>query len=225
MALEIINIGQTVNDGTGDDLRSAFEKVIKNFQYLEDIIPRPTVAENVGVSGQGIFKEKLNNTLYFKSLVGSDNIEIQTTDNNILISTTEGLDLKNFDIENVGDLFVKGRIVLDPNSPSAELIGTTTGNHVGTMQGTVYAPVGTFGLQGNVVGRNPNVGILNPNYQPATVDGIAVKDLNTSVIGFDFGGLSGVYQTGIQYLLEQIGVDMGTISSPNNISIDYGNIV
>jgi len=34
MAIQTINIGQNANDGTGDDLRTAFDKVNDNFDYL-----------------------------------------------------------------------------------------------------------------------------------------------------------------------------------------------
>jgi len=219
--LQEINLGQAINDGTGDDLRTAFLKVIANFQYLEGEITNPVDAENVGLLDQGVFKEKIDNILYFKSIVGGDNIEIQATDNTIIVSTTQGLDLKDNNIENVGDLYVKGRIELDPTTNS-ELIGTTVGNHVGTVQGTVYAPPGMFGLQGDVVGRSPNVGQLDPDYQPARVDGIAVKDLNSTVFSFDLGSLNSYMSNPIQYLLSQIGIDLGTISNGSVIQIDGG---
>jgi hypothetical protein len=34
MALKTINLGGVANDGTGDDLREAFEKVVFNFNDL-----------------------------------------------------------------------------------------------------------------------------------------------------------------------------------------------
>jgi hypothetical protein len=218
--LQEINLGQAINDGTGDDLRTAFLKVIANFQYLESAITDPINAENVGLVNQGVFKEKVDNTLFFKSIVGGDNIEIQSTNNTIIISTTQGLDLKDNDITNVGDLNVKGRITLDPLTNS-ELVGTTNGIHIGIVQGTVYAPPNLVGLIGDVQGRNPNVGSSNPDYEPARVDGIAVKDLNFTVSSFDFGSLNNNFINPLQYFLHQIGIDGGTINSPSNINIDF----
>jgi hypothetical protein len=46
MALEQLNVGNTINDGTGDDLRDAFVKINQNFQEL-DIVS----AINLGTSG------------------------------------------------------------------------------------------------------------------------------------------------------------------------------
>lgn len=218
--LQEINLGQAINDGTGDDLRTAFLKVIANFQYLESAITDPINAENVGLVNQGIFKEKVDNVLFFKSIVAGDNIEIQSTDNTIIVSTTQGLDLKNNNIDNVGDLNVQGRITLDPQTNS-ELVGTTNGLHVGTVQGTVYAPLNVVGLIGDVQGRNPNVGNLNPDYEPAKVDGIAIKDLNFTVSSFDFGSLSNNFINPLQYILHQIGIDGGTINSPSSINVDF----
>jgi len=35
MAIQNINLGTYANDGTGDDLRSAFTKVNDNFDYID----------------------------------------------------------------------------------------------------------------------------------------------------------------------------------------------
>jgi hypothetical protein len=218
--LQEINLGQAINDGTGDDLRTAFLKVIANFQYLESEITEPVDAVNVGLTDQGIFKEKIDNILYFKSIVAGDNIEIQSTENTIIVSTTQGLDLKDNNIENIGDLYVKGRIELDP-ATNSELVGPTTGLHTGLVNGTVYAPLGTFGLQGDVIGRNPG-NRFSPDYQPARIDGIAVKDLNTTVNSFDFGTLNNNIINPLQYLLSQVGIDFGTVMQPSPISINFG---
>jgi hypothetical protein len=220
--LQEINLGQAINDGTGDDLRTAFLKVIANFQYLEGEITQPVDAANVGAVEQGVFKEKIDNILYFKSIVAGDNIEIQTTPDTIIVSTTQGLDLKNNDIENVGNLLVKGTITLDPTTNS-ELVGTTNGLHFGIVQGSVYAPPSMFGLKGDVVGRSPDVGELSPDYDPAKVDGVAVKDLNRTVNNFDFGSINNI-SSPLQYILSQIGVNFGTVASATLINIDLGGI-
>lgn len=38
MTIQIINIGSSANDGTGDQLRTAFDKVNDNFDELNDLI-------------------------------------------------------------------------------------------------------------------------------------------------------------------------------------------
>ena len=39
MAINLINIGNIANDGTGDDLREAFVKVNNNFEELDFQLP------------------------------------------------------------------------------------------------------------------------------------------------------------------------------------------
>jgi len=224
MALQVIDLGTQANDGTGDDLRTAFEKVIDNFEYLEGLLTSPVTAANLGsYTDQGVFKEKIDNVLYFKTIVGDNNIEIQSTANELLIGLTNDVDFNNGDLANVGNINLKGTITAAQSSQG--YFGPTSGVHVGIVNGTVYAPIGTFGLQGDVVGRNPGVGNLAQDYQPARVDGVAVKDLYATVHSFDFGSITDNFSNPIQYLLSQIGIDLGTITNPTNIKIDAGGII
>jgi hypothetical protein len=224
MALQVIDLGTQANDGTGDDLRTAFEKVIANFEYLEGLLTAPVIAANLGsYTDQGVFKEKIDNVLYFKTIVGDSNIEVQSTDNELLIGLTDNVNFNDGNLTNVGNINLKGTITATPSSQG--YFGPTSGVHVGVVNGTVYAPVGTFGLQGDVVGRNPNVGNLAQDYRPARVDGVAVKDLYSTVHSFDFGDITGQFENPIQYILSQIGIDMGTISNPSNVKINAGSIL
>ncbi len=88
MAIQTINIGNVVNDGLGDDLRTAFQKVNANFTELSNEIG--TSAANVGTStGVGIFKEKIGSELRFKSLVSDGKITINPQADTITIGTTQ----------------------------------------------------------------------------------------------------------------------------------------
>lgn len=69
MSMNLINIGNVVNDGLGDDLRTAFEKVNANFSDLQEQIG--VVGFNVG-SGFGIFKDRVAGRLNFKSLLADE---------------------------------------------------------------------------------------------------------------------------------------------------------
>jgi hypothetical protein len=71
MTLQTINLGNYANDGTGDDLRTAFEKVNGNFDILKFEIAGAT---NLG-SGVGLFAQKnaINPYLEFKSLTSVNN--------------------------------------------------------------------------------------------------------------------------------------------------------
>ena len=56
MAIQTINIGNRVNDGLGDDLRTAFEKVNANFTELQASLT--VTASNVGTTGLVYSKKK-----------------------------------------------------------------------------------------------------------------------------------------------------------------------
>jgi hypothetical protein len=73
MPIQTINLGNYANDGTGDDLRTAFEKVNANFELVGGTLGIIN-GENLG-SGIAVFKRRDNDnlTLEFKTLTSSDN--------------------------------------------------------------------------------------------------------------------------------------------------------
>ncbi len=88
MPIQTINLGNYANDGTGDDLRTAFQKVNSNFQLVGSTLGIIN-GENLG-GGTGIFKRRDNDnlTLEFKTLTSTDgSVTITSTDNTV--------DLKN----------------------------------------------------------------------------------------------------------------------------------
>ncbi len=86
MAIQTINIGNIVNDGLGDDLRTAFQKVNANFSDLNSTLT--ITASNIGVTGSNVFKQKINNNLEFKSLVSGTKMFLEETDTSIVINST-----------------------------------------------------------------------------------------------------------------------------------------
>lgn len=68
MTIQTINLGSYANDGTGDDLRTAFQKVNANFALLEADV---TGATNLG-AGTGVFAQKNSTNLEFKTLTSTD---------------------------------------------------------------------------------------------------------------------------------------------------------
>ena len=86
MAIQTINIGNIVNDGLGDDLRTAFEKVNANFAELATT--SSTTASNVGGVGVGVFKQKRGADLEFKKLVAGNQTFITEAEDTIVISGT-----------------------------------------------------------------------------------------------------------------------------------------
>jgi hypothetical protein len=88
MAIKTINVGNVVNDGSGDDLRTAFVKVNDNFTELVNMQGEDNTASNVG-TGVGLFKEKVGSDLRFKSLVSGTGIGLTSDTNTITISNAD----------------------------------------------------------------------------------------------------------------------------------------
>jgi hypothetical protein len=87
MAIQTINIGNRVNDGLGDDLRTAFQKVNANFAELETSLT--VTASNIGITGEGIFKQKNGLNLEFKNLVAGAKIALAGFEESVRISSTQ----------------------------------------------------------------------------------------------------------------------------------------
>jgi hypothetical protein len=83
MAKEIINVGQAANDGTGDPLRNAFEKVNSNFTELYDTADTQDL-DFTGDSGTGSV-ELDSQTL---NLVGTNGVETTANGQTITIDTS-----------------------------------------------------------------------------------------------------------------------------------------
>lgn len=77
MAIETINLGNYANDGTGDDLRTAFTKVNANFALL-DSEAAINNGENLG-AGAGLFKQASGASLQFKGLTSADTSVVITS--------------------------------------------------------------------------------------------------------------------------------------------------
>jgi hypothetical protein len=86
MTIQTINIGNQVNDGLGDDLRTAFQKVNSNFSELSAQLT--ITATNVGVTGSGVFKEKVGADLRFKKLVSGTKMLLDDTGDTIVVNNT-----------------------------------------------------------------------------------------------------------------------------------------
>jgi hypothetical protein len=86
MTVQTINIGNVVNDGLGDDLRTAFQKVNANFSELSAQLTI-TVGTS-GTTGINIFKEKVGAELVFKGLVSGTKMLLDDTGDNIVFNNT-----------------------------------------------------------------------------------------------------------------------------------------
>ena len=76
MSVKKINIGQLANDGTGDDIRTAFDKVNDNFEDLNARFPTAASGENVGPTGEGIFESERPVCFSFGVLVFDRSLDV-----------------------------------------------------------------------------------------------------------------------------------------------------
>ena len=86
MAVQLINIGNVANDGTGDDLREAMIKINTNFEELDLRDDEQTTASNLGVVGEGLFLRRNVYDLEFKKISAGANVTLTADDNKIVIA-------------------------------------------------------------------------------------------------------------------------------------------
>lgn len=221
MAIQLINLGTYANDGTGDDLRVAFEKVNSNFTEIDTL--SITNAVNLG-AGQGLFAGKqgsplLGDNLTFKSLVAGSNITLTASGTEVVITSqfttlTQNLNLNSNNITGTGNISITGSIDLAGGN-------LQVGNNLTVNGQSNLGPVGRVKIFGGATG------------QVLTTLGngeLAWSSTGTDV-DWDFGNVGvgsettpGGAATPIQYFLMAIGVDMGTINSPNPVTINLAGI-
>lgn len=117
MSIQTINLGNYANDGTGDDLRTAFEKVNANFAELDTITVNN--AANLG-TGAPVFASKLGETLTFRSIKAGSNTTINYDAESITINTGGGflfedLNLNGNSIIGNGSISITGNLVISGN--------------------------------------------------------------------------------------------------------------
>lgn len=182
MAIQTINIGNRVNDGLGDDLRTAFEKVNANFTDLQQGLT--VTASNLGGTGVGLFKEKVGADLQFKSLVTGSKIFLDERDDTIIINNT------------APDAFV--RIDTDVGTVLAsdsENITIQGGENVSvTASGQVITIDSRLDI-GDIL-TNIDFGYIGGNNQFTTQLALAASNVdfglidNAGSISFDFGSIT-----------------------------------
>lgn len=111
MSINLVNLGTFANDGTGDDLRTAFEKVNGNFTALDNITI--SNATNLG-TGAPLFAGKaassaVGDNLTFRSIRNGANIQVSYDGTSITIASTATFtgqvsDISNHDISDLGDV-------------------------------------------------------------------------------------------------------------------------
>jgi hypothetical protein len=136
MPIQTINIGNYANDGLGDDLRTAFEKVNANFDLLNTT--DTTAAANLG-TGTGIFAQKSGTSLQFKSLIGGSNITLSSNGTSITINGSGNLSSETSPSLG-GNLNMNGNNIIGGGNIEATIYGID----IRTMSATSGVDYGTF---------------------------------------------------------------------------------
>jgi len=189
-----------VNDGLGDNLRTAFEKVNANFTDL--LTTFDLTGENTQTVGAKVFKEKVGDNLQLRSVVaGTGMTVVENTDNITVTSIIDitrdtapelggNLVLNSFNVTGTGNVNITGSITSTGNTAiggdvavnGGDLTTTaTTFNLVNTTATTVnLAAAANFLNIGKTTGLTTVAGELQVNDDIVITNNGRLKTTNTS---------------------------------------------
>lgn len=172
MAIQTINIGNVVNDGLGDDLRSAFQKVNANFATLDASLT-PTAA-NAGTTGAGVFKEKVGSEFQFRNLVSGYKIILEEFTNSIRIDA------------DVADAFVRietenNAVIADREAGGNPNISIQGGDNITTSASGSTISIDTS-LPVNQILTTIDFGGISTNYSYTTQFALAAANVDFGTI-------------------------------------------
>ena len=235
MAVQLINIGNVANDGTGDDLREAMIKINQNFEELDLRDDEQTTASNLDFGGVGIFAQKINYDLQFKALKAGTDISLESNDTAITITADGGIKTLSVTSDvNFTEL---------PDEANLKLYG---GNNISTtlIDGALYITYtgptrvsddGSPQLSGNLDADDfniQNVAVLDATEirspeiigdLTGLVNGIDVRDINVAEL--DFGRINYTVSTTLEFFMATNDLDYGSFATPANAISDFGTFV
>ena len=204
MAIQTVNLGTYANSSTGDDLRTAFEKVNANFAFLD--LTSAVDAVNLG-SGAGVYSSKSGDNLQLKSLVSGTDMVITSTGSEITLSSLiditrdtapalgGNLVLNNFNVTGTGNVNITGSMTSTGNTVvggdvavnGGDLTTTaTTFNLVNTTATTVnIAAAANFLNIGKTTGLTTVAGELQVNDDVVITNNGRLKTTNSSAYVFN----------------------------------------
>ena len=234
MAVQLINIGNVANDGTGDDLREAMIKINTNFEELDLRDDEQTSASNLGDTGEGLFLRRNVYDLEFKKISAGANVTLTADDNKIVIAADSG----------VSDLTITadtGSVVLDDSAAltisggadisTAIVDGVLTVAYTGVtdlVSDTTPQLSADLDAQANNllnVGTIATSGITGPLIGNVTglVHGIDIRTIAGNDQA-DFGAINPVIENLLQYVIINTDIDWESIVTPNTGIFDLGAI-
>ena len=246
-AIQLINVGNIANDGTGDDLREAFIKINQNFEEIDLQEFEKTSATNIGATGEGIFAKLENFELQFKKIVQGSNITLTATDDQITIDALGGLQQLAV-TSNDGSLFLKdgneikilGGIGINTRFIGEDLFIENTASSLQTdttpklsadLDANNFNIVNVNSINANTMNINTlGADVINANQLTGnligTVHDVDIRDINQFFDKyFDFGEFIQEVDNFFGWFFSTLEVDLGTILNPAPTTIDMGSIV
>ena len=246
MAVQLINIGNVANDGTGDDLREAMIKINTNFEELDLRDDEQTTASNLGDTGEGIFFRRNAYNLEFKKISAGANVTLTADDNKIVIAADSGVsdltitaDTGSVVLDNSAALTIAGGSDISTSIVDGTLTVTYTGAADLASDLTPQLSADLDAQANNLlnVGTITTTGINGPVTGNVTgnLTGNVTGDLTGLVHGIDirtiagddqadFGAINPVIENLFQYVIINTDIDWGSITTPNSGIFDLGAI-
>ena len=212
MTLQVINLGNVANDGQGDDLRTAFEKVNANFAALV-IDAADTTGTNLGSLGARVFKEATNNDMKFRRLVAGYNMNVIETDNTIEFSMTGANNI----------------IMVSDNGSLIAVPGGSINIHGGTgITVTANENTKTLTIVGGLI--NETAPTMSANLNAArhnitnlnNINGTNWDNMIGKLFNMDFGAIPNSINNMLDFIVRFVDVDMGSIAAPATYILDMG---
>lgn len=238
VTVQNINIGNLPNDGTGDDLRSAFVKVNNNFNELDSRSQNIEVdAFNLGTSAssEGLFYNKTDNTLNFKSLQAGTGISLSANSSTVTIDAAVGISDLIFTTDSgsvrINEEDGSGVINFEggPGIVIEKLANPSNDIRIRATNGVLQADTAPK-LSANLdvdfhnITRADSV-TANNFYGDLTglVHGIDVRDLSEVLFdNFDFGDFQPSFSNILEYIIFNTEIDFGEFSTESAFEVDLG---
>lgn len=227
MALTLPDLGNVPNDGTGDDLYTAFTKV--NAALLDlDTRSESTTAENLG-DGFPIFAEQDGNTLKFSTLqidpLFPDSMTIRAVGGQLFLASKQA----NFRyaLDSPGD--PQDGVVLVSNPAKVVYFKPSQGTNIQLNKRNEVD--GIYNIEVAIDSQlfretNPRVSTdlsLEGNnlINVGSIDGLPLDSIS-ELFSWDFGDLNPNPTSIIDFIVNSIDVDFGTYADPSPQQVDFG---
>lgn len=235
MTIKSIHVGTIANDGTGDDLREAFVKANDNFLELDNrLTSGSTTAENLGVSGEGIFAKKDENNLKFKEILAGNNVSVSSNSTSVIIDSAGGIsdilllsDNGSITVDGESPIGIQGDNLIETRSPGETVFiglkdkGIVAHDTAPALSASLQANSKDIRNAGSIAANSFNGALTGLVY------GVDIRDINEYFDNnWDFGEMLPRFNNVLDYVIYATDIDMGSFIGTDvaDFEIDLGTI-